>query len=63
MAMSKTRRHNRKPKPDHEAAPAMTIAEYYRIRLTRVPIDTTPPTWEDYLRASTPNQPVNVALR
>ena len=50
MAMPKTQRH-RKPKPVEQAA-VMTVADYYRMRLTQVPIDPAPPSREDYLRFS-----------
>jgi hypothetical protein len=47
-----TRRRNRNPKPA-EQAPVMTVADYYRMRLTQVPLDPTPPSWRDYLHVST----------
>jgi hypothetical protein len=51
-----TVRHSSKRKPV-EQAPVMTVADYYRIRLTQIPIDPTRPSWEDYLRVSGMSQP------
>jgi hypothetical protein len=47
--MPKTRRRNRKTKPV-EAAPSITVADYYRMRLTQPQPTDEPASWEDYLR-------------
>jgi hypothetical protein len=46
-----TVRHSSKRKPVDQA-PVMTVADYYRIRLTQVALDPAPPSWVKCLRVS-----------
>lgn len=46
-----TIRHSSKRRDEPEA-PKLTVADYYRQKLTRVPADPTPASYEDYLRAA-----------
>ena len=50
MRLSPTKRKNRKPK---HAEPALTVADYYRMKLDGL-LSPTQPTYEEYLSHSTP---------